>query len=176
MELCESLTVWDNVLIGLEGARAGANVLRQFVGKPGDAAEGETKVRWAIEACGLNDVADQQVAGLTSSRRRYVEIARCLVGPFDLLMLDEPSSGLDVAETEQFGQVLQAAVRERGVGVLLVEHDMALVMGICHDIYVMDFGARLFHGTPQEVQNSEVVQSAYLGSGEVTSTIWNVAR
>ena len=84
-----------------------------------------------------------------------------------MILLDEPSSGLDATETERFGQMLQRVVTERGTGSLLVEHDMALVMEVCEHIYVMDFGRIIFAGTPAEVRGSEIVQAAYLGSEEV---------
>jgi ABC-type branched-subunit amino acid transport system ATPase component len=82
-------------------------------------------------------------------------------------MLDEPSSGLDRDETAGFAEVLRAVVRERGCGVLLVEHDISLVMGVCSYIHVLDFGRLVFAGTPAEVASSPVVQAAYLGSSDV---------
>jgi len=93
-----------------------------------------------------------------------VELARALAGPFDLLLLDEPSSGLDVHETEEFGRVLKTVVRERGCGVLLVEHDMTLVREICDYVYVLDFGSLIFEGSPGEMQESDQVRAAYLGN------------
>ena len=87
-----------------------------------------------------------------------VELARVLAGPFDLLLLDEPSSGLDAAETERFGDILTGAVAERGIGILLVEHDMALVRQVCRNIYVLDFGQLIFEGTPAEMLASPVVR------------------
>jgi ABC-type branched-subunit amino acid transport system ATPase component len=93
-----------------------------------------------------------------------VELARVLAGPFDILLLDEPSSGLDSAETERFGEILTSAVTDRGLGILLVEHDMALVRQVCRNIYVLDFGQLVFEGTPAEMLASQVVRSAYLGS------------
>ena len=80
-----------------------------------------------------------------------------------MLLLDEPSSGLDPTETQQFATTLRDVVQERGSGVLLVEHDMSLVMTICSYVYVLDFGTLLFEGVPDEVRRSEVVQHAYLG-------------
>jgi ABC-type branched-subunit amino acid transport system ATPase component len=100
---------------------------------------------------------------LPIGQRRLVELARALAGPFDLLLLDEPSSGLDVHETEEFGRVLKTVVSERGCGVLLVEHDMTLVREICDYVYVLDFGSLIFEGTPGEMQESDQVRAAYLG-------------
>ena len=88
----------------------------------------------------------------------------CAAGDFRVLLLDEPSSGLDGAETERFGEILRGLVADRGLSILIVEHDMALVMSICAYIYVLDFGRPIFEGTPIEVQTSDLVRSAYLGS------------
>jgi ABC-type branched-subunit amino acid transport system ATPase component len=103
------------------------------------------------------------VGVLPIGQRRLVELARALAGPFDMLLLDEPSSGLDGHETGQFGDVLRAVVAERGCGILLVEHDMTLVRGVCDYVYVLDFGQLIFEGTSEEMQNSSVVRAAYLG-------------
>ncbi len=83
-----------------------------------------------------------------------------------MLLLDEPSSGLDHGESEYFGHVLTRVVAERGVGILLVEHDMTLVMEICDYIYVLDFGRLIFDGEPAAVASSPIVRAAYLGEGE----------
>ncbi|MBE8517016.1 ATP-binding cassette domain-containing protein [Amycolatopsis sp. H6(2020)] len=164
MELCETLTVAQNVVLGRECAQAGSGVLAQLAARPGEWRAAEAAAWSAMELCGITHLADEQAGALSTGQRRLVELARCLAGPFDVLLLDEPSSGLDHEETGHFGEILQRVVEERGVGVLLVEHDIALVMRICADIYVLDFGRLLFHGTPAEVAASPVVQSAYLGS------------
>jgi branched-chain amino acid transport system ATP-binding protein len=85
-------------------------------------------------------------SSLSTGQRRLVELARCLAGPYRILLLDEPSSGLDQHESAQFGGILERVVRERRVGILLVEHDMSLVMRVCSHIYVLDFGVPIFEG------------------------------
>jgi ABC-type branched-subunit amino acid transport system ATPase component len=90
-------------------------------------------------------------------------LARCLAGPYRILLLDEPSSGLDRAETERFGEILREVVEARGLGILLVEHDMTLVSRVCDYLYVLDFGKPIFEGTVEEAVTSPVVQAAYLG-------------
>ena len=120
----------------------------------------------AMELTGIRPLADLQAGLLPTGQRRMVELARVLAGPFDLLLLDEPSSGLDAGETRRFGEILLAAVAVRGVGILLVEHDMALVRQVCRNIYVLDFGQMVFEGSAAEMLASPVVRSAYLGSGE----------
>jgi ABC-type branched-subunit amino acid transport system ATPase component len=79
-------------------------------------------------------------------------------------LLDEPSSGLDVAATARLGSLLREIAEERNIGILLVEHDMSLVMSVCSDIFVMEFGEMILHGDPRTVQESEAVQAAYLGT------------
>ena len=117
-----------------------------------------------MELTGIGPLADLQAGLLPTGQRRMVELARVLAGPFDLLLLDEPSSGLDASETRRFGEILRGAVAERGVGILLVEHDMALVRQVCQNIYVLDFGQLVFEGTGADMLASPIVRDAYLGS------------
>jgi ABC-type branched-subunit amino acid transport system ATPase component len=121
-------------------------------------------VRDSMGICGITSLAKLQAGTLSTGQKRLVELARCLAGPYKILLLDEPSSGLDRMETERFGDVLRLVLAERGLGILLVEHDMSLVMGVCENIYVIDFGCLIFDGTPSEVQQSPVVSAAYLGT------------
>jgi ABC-type branched-subunit amino acid transport system ATPase component len=113
--------------------------------------------------CGIESIKDSRVGALSTGQRRLVELARCLAGPYRILLLDEPSAGLDRAETARFGQILRHVVAERGVGIVLVEHDMSLVLEICEEIFVLDFGRLIFRGSPAQVRASELVQHAYLG-------------
>jgi len=170
-ELWPSLTVEENVALGREAAMAGGNVFHQLTARPGDGKVVHESVDHAIVLTGIEALRQRQAALLTSGERRLVELARSLAGSFDVILLDEPSSGLDPTETERFGGVLQHVVAERGTGLLLVEHDMALVMEVCEHIYVMDFGRPLFDGPPEEVRASELVQAAYLGSDEVEAVV-----
>jgi ABC-type branched-subunit amino acid transport system ATPase component len=85
--------------------------------------------------------------------------------PFRFLLLDEPSSGLDGHESDRFGEILTQLVTETGLGILLVEHDMALVSAICRYVYVLDFGRMIFEGTMTDAMSSELVREAYLGTG-----------
>lgn len=164
MELCDSLTVFDNVALGHESPTAGARLVGQIVATPSERARTLQSAASALELCGIAHLAEHQAGSLSTGERRLVELARCLAGPFDLLLLDEPSSGLDHAETAAFADVLRRVRDERGCGILLVEHDMSLVMAVCDYVYVLDFGRMLFEGTPAEVAASPSVQAAYLGS------------
>jgi ABC-type branched-subunit amino acid transport system ATPase component len=166
MQLADSLTVAQNVALGVESALAGSSLRGQLAATRTEQRMTRDAVEDAMELCGIAELRDMQAGALSTGQRRLVELARCLSGPFDLLLLDEPSSGLDVAETEKFGQTLTKVVRDRGCGILLVEHDMALVLRICVEINVLDFGKFLFRGTPSEIAASPVVQAAYLGSDD----------
>ena len=163
-ELFNSLTVQENVALGREASMAGANPLTQLMGSRADRALLKRSVDEAIALTGIGPLSDLQAGLLPAGQRRMVELARVLAGPFDMLLLDEPSAGLDATETVAFGEVLAAVVAERGTGILLVEHDMALVRQVCQNIHVLDFGQLIFEGTPSEMLASPVVRAAYLGS------------
>ena len=162
VQLFESLDVQSNVRLARESALAGGNPLRQVVGRPGDGREIDQAVAAAIELTGIGSYVDSPVEFLSTGQRRLVELAWVLAGPFDTVLLDEPSSGLDPTETEHFGEILARAVAERGIGVLLVEHDMALVQQTCAHVYVLDHGSMIFEGTPQQMLTAETVRAAYL--------------
>jgi ABC-type branched-subunit amino acid transport system ATPase component len=170
-ELCETLTVADNVALGREASLAGASVVSQVTGRHRDHSLVTNSARSAMELCGIAHLANEQAGRLSTGQRRLVELARCLAGPFDLLLLDEPSSGLDREETREFGEVLQQVVAERGCGILLVEHDMSLVLGVCSFIYVLDFGEVIFRGAPDEIADSPIVRAAYLGDDAVQAAV-----
>lgn len=163
MELFDSLPVRQNVEMGAEAALAGSNPLRQLWGRHGEAAEVAVRAQHALETCDILHLAEMQPADLSTGQRRLVELARVIAGGFRMVLLDEPSSGLDRAETERFGAILRDLV-SAGQGILIVEHDMALVLKHCDYVYVLDFGQLLFEGTPAEIMASDVVRSAYLGS------------
>lgn len=170
-QLCEPLTVATNVALGREAGQAGSNPFSQMVATRSERAVTRKATLDAMELCGISDLADRQAGSLSTGQRRLVELARALAGPFDMFLLDEPSSGLDHSETEEFGRILQLVVRERGCGIVLVEHDMSLVMGICDYLYVLDFGKLLAEGTPAEMAASPLVRAAYLGSEEVDTAL-----
>ena len=162
-ELFNSLTVRQNVAIGREASMGGRNPLAQVFGSRRANQLIASVVDEALTLTGTGRIADNQVGLLTIGQRRLVELARALAGPFDTLLLDEPSAGLDGHETKQFGRVLKTVVAERGCGIFLVEHDMALVREICDYVHVLDFGQLIFKGTAEEMQSSDKVRAAYLG-------------
>jgi ABC-type branched-subunit amino acid transport system ATPase component len=166
MELFDSLTVRENVALGAEARRAGPNALQHLTSLPGTARQVRRAASDALRECGLTSLAGRQVGSLSTGQRRLVELARALAGAHRILLLDEPSSGLDRVETARFGEILNRIVATRGVGILLVEHDITLVTAVCDYIYVLDFGELIFEGNAADVLASPVVQAAYLGEDE----------
>jgi branched-chain amino acid transport system ATP-binding protein len=116
-----------------------------------------------LERVGIADVSHYMVGTLPTGTARLVELARALATNPRILLLDEPSSGLNEEETESMASLLRELIRD-GLGVLLVEHDMAFVMSTCNFIHVLDFGQLIATGTPAEVQANAAVQAAYLGT------------
>ena len=167
MELFDSLTVQDNVALGREAGMAGSRPLRHILTSKAERSAITDAVDEAIDLCGLASLADRRAGAISTGQRRLVELARAIAGNFKILLLDEPSSGLDVKESQAFGQLLVSLVAERGLGILMIEHDMSLVLNICDPIRVLDFGKPLMVGSPAEVRASEIVRDAYLGKAAV---------
>jgi ABC-type branched-subunit amino acid transport system ATPase component len=167
MELFESMTVLENVRTGPSAMFSSRRLLGQLYATPSESREVASRASDAMERCGISGLAKRTVGDLSTGQRRLVELARGIATPFTFLLLDEPSSGLDVSETDAFGKVLTDFVRDTGVGILIVEHDMALVSDICDQIYVLDFGKIIYQGTTAEALSSDLVRAAYLGEVSV---------
>ena len=170
MELFRSLTVRENVALAAEAIHVGDDPLTQLgIAGSGRRVRGEVAdaTDELLAATGLRPVADRLAGEISTGQGRLVELARALARRPRILLLDEPSSGLDVKESEAFGRLLVDVVAERGIGILMIEHDMSLVLNICDPIYVLDFGKPLMTGTPAEVRSSELVRDAYLGKAAV---------
>lgn len=120
------------------------------------------EVEALMESVGLSQYADITVGTLPTGIARRVELARALATHPNIVLLDEPSSGLNETETEEMSQLLKK-LSQQGLSVLLVEHDMSFVMGVSEFIYVLDFGAIIAEGTPEHIQSSPQVRAAYLG-------------
>ena len=111
----------------------------------------------------LDGVADYKAANLPYGKQRKLEIARALATNPKLLLLDEPAAGMNPNETEELMETIEIVRKRFGVTVLLIEHDMKLVSGICEYLYVLNFGRLLAEGTPKEVLSNPEVVKAYLG-------------
>lgn len=158
-------TVLDNVLLGahrhLQPSITGALLLRDRTARR--EKEAREKARDLLRFVGLEGTADTLPGALSFGRQRLLELARCLMSDPDLLLLDEPASGLNDAEVERFMELL-TSLRTRGKTILLVEHNMKLVMNISDDVLVLNFGRRLAEGTPAIISADPEVIRAYLGS------------
>jgi branched-chain amino acid transport system ATP-binding protein len=155
LEIFGSLSVRENVL-------AAAEIRRRWSRDRSDAPANADGV---LALVGLSHLADRSADTLPTGQARLLELARALATRPRMLLLDEPSSGLSDTESEELGDLL-CQLAEAGMGVLLVEHDMGLVMRVCSEINVLDFGAVLCVGTPAEVRADERVRAAYLGSAD----------
>ena len=142
----DDLTVEENVQVGQQGAAG---------------RDPETLTR-ILGELGLSDMRDLQVSMLSQGQRQLVSVARALAGEPRLLLLDEPAAGLDSTESLWLADRLRG-VRDTGVTILLVDHDMSLVLNLCDTIAVLDFGALIATGTPDEIRANELVSTAYLG-------------
>jgi len=154
LELFSLLSVRENI-------RVAADVRKGWSRDKDDPAE---VVESIIERVGLTRVADARVDSLPTGQCRLVELGRCLATKPQVLLLDEPASGLLWSETVEFARLLRALAAD-GIAVVLVEHDMQLVMQVCSFMHVLDFGRIIATGTPAEIQTDEAVLAAYLGSG-----------
>jgi ABC-type branched-subunit amino acid transport system ATPase component len=154
------------VALGREAAFAGWNPLDHVLALGRQRSSIQQWTNEAIELCGLGELVDVEVGALSTGQRRLVELARCVAGDHDVLLLDEPSSGLDRSETARFGEILRVIVTQRDIGILLVEHDIALINSVCDYVYVIDFGKPIFDGTAQQVVSSSLVRRVYLGDAE----------
>jgi branched-chain amino acid transport system ATP-binding protein len=165
-EVFSGLTVREHVILAHRVSTRRSRIWSDMVTgrgfRPADADETE-RVSSLLDVLNLTRIADQPVAALSLGMTRLVEIARALAANPAVLLLDEPSSGLDGQETEQVIEVFRLAVERRGVSLLLVEHDMSMVLGLCHYVNVLDFGVKIAAGTPREIRSDPAVKAAYLG-------------
>jgi sulfate-transporting ATPase len=148
--LYEDLTVEENVVVGQQVARD----------------RGPEQVTAILSVLGVAALGGQRVSELSQGQRQLVAIARALAGQPRLLLLDEPAAGLDSSESMWLAERLRG-VRDTGVAILLIDHDMSLVLGLCDEIHVLDFGGLIASGAPGEIRGNQRVAAAYLGAAHV---------
>ena len=158
------MSVLENVMIGRH-VRTRGGFLAGMAGPAFTGASDRREreyCRGLLEELGLSTLAAKEAHSLPFGRQRVVEIARALASEPRLLLLDEPACGLNAAETEDMAGLI-SRIRDRGVTVLIVEHDMSLVMGISDEVLALGAGKRIAEGTPREVQADPEVIAVYLG-------------
>jgi branched-chain amino acid transport system ATP-binding protein len=165
IRLFAHMTVKENVMIGLHHlTRAGMarSALRLPFARREEVWMRDEAMRF-LSAVGLEMQADNLAGSLPFGQQRLLELARALATRPSLLLLDEPASGLNAYETGELGEIIYR-IRDMGITVVLVEHDMGLVMRISDEVLVLDYGEIIAEGSPQEVRRDEKVVEAYLGS------------
>ncbi len=164
LELFSDTTVREHLLIA-ERVRLGTgSLLKDVLGRGRVTAAEREAADNVLELLGLGDYADKQVEALSLGKGRLVEVGRALMTEPRLILLDEPSSGLDRGETAALAETLRRVQLEKGFAILLVEHDVELVADFTERCYVLDFGSLISSGTTAEVMSDPAVQRAYLGT------------
>jgi len=164
IELFNQMTVLENVMVGLH-TKSRSGIFASIFKFPGQVREErrirEQAVLW-LEFTGIADLADTKAANLPFGKGRLLEIARAMALEPHIILMDEPAAGLNSRETADLAVMIKK-IRDSGVTVALVEHDMDLIMDICNRIVVLNLGCKLAEGTPREIQENEKVITAYLG-------------
>ena len=160
LELFDDLSVRDNLLVAAHTPTLWSTLTDALWPKSHDSSE----TRRVLELLDLGDVADRLPTELSNGQRHIVALGRAIVSSPQLVLLDEPAAGLDPSETAALAELLRR-LPAAGTTVLVVDHDMALIMGVCDTVHVLDFGRLVASGTPAEIRRDPTVIAAYLGTG-----------
>ena len=168
MELFTELTVREHLVVARrvkEGRERLLGIVRDLSGFGERPGPGEDEaVAEILALLGLEAVADRPALAVPLGTGRLLEVGRALASEPTVMLLDEPSSGLDVHETEQLGDALRRVRQDRGTAFVLVEHNVEFVLGLSDRVTVLDFGKVLIEGSPEEIRTSPEVQAAYFGA------------
>ncbi|MFW6334518.1 MAG: ABC transporter ATP-binding protein [Desulfosalsimonas sp.] len=164
VELFGSMSALENIMVGMH-TRTRCGMIGSILRLPriiNEERRTADKALELLEFVGLEKYAHQKSGDLPFGWQRMLELARALAAEPELLLLDEPAAGLNMSETREL-EVLISHIRDQGMGILLVEHDMNLTMSVCDKIVVLDQGRKIAEGPPRAVQSDEAVMAAYLG-------------